>query len=102
MQILESFFWVNNPILLTDINNILLYNFIVKDDDYIPGPYYITLPAGRVSVVFNISIVDDTVVDGHDIVFNLAIEESSLPNRVRAGGLRIVAVNINDDDEECK
>ena len=35
-------------------------------DDYIPGPYYVTIPAGNITKSFNISLRDDDIFEGKE------------------------------------
>ena len=70
---------------------------IIEGDDYEPGPFRVTIPAGEISVPFNISIIDDNVFEG-DESFNLIIN-SSYPI---CGVLSdcILTVTIVDNDGE--
>ena len=67
--------------------------------DYIPGPYNITIPAGHTNVSFNISIIDNDVVE-HDKIFHLAIAPKSLPYLLSRGNPGVAIVSIVNDDSK--
>ena len=54
---------------------------ITGDDDYKPGTFNITIPAGEIQVPFNISIIDNNALEANES-FSLTIDSSSLPSRV--------------------
>ena len=66
--------------------------------DYTSGPYSVILPAGVMSVPFNISLNDDNIFEDSEI-FMLTIK-SSLPNGVMSGNPDQATVIIMDND--CK
>ena len=66
-------------------------------NDYIPGPYSVTIPAGQTNVSFYIPIIDDNVVED-DEIFNLAITPESLPYLVSRGNPSVAMVTIVNDD----
>ena len=66
--------------------------------DYTSGPYSVILPAGEISVPFNISVNDDNIFEDIEI-FMLTIN-SSLPNDVVSGNPDQATVIIMDND--CK
>ena len=66
--------------------------------DYTSGPYSVILPAGEISVPFNISVNDDNIFEDREI-FMLTIN-SSLPNDVVYGNPDQATVIIMDND--CK
>ena len=63
--------------------------------DYHPGPYNVTFPAGETRVSFNVSIVDDDLVEKNES-FNLYINGRTLPT----GGMTLspysVSVTVED------
>ena len=66
--------------------------------DYGSGPYTVTFPAGATSVPFNVSINDDTILEG-DEDFMLTIDPSSLPpTGVTVGSPDQATVTIVDDE----
>ena len=69
------------------------------DIDYGAGPYNITFLAGRTKVVFNVTIVDDNVVET-DENFTLTIDPSSLPSKILVGSPSQTRVTILDDDSK--
>ena len=62
--------------------------------DYDSGPFTITIPAGEIFAVFNVSLNDDSMIEGNEN-FSLSIDPSSLP-----GSIDQATINIVDDD--CK
>ena len=52
-----------------------------NDVDYGSGPYTVTIPAGNQSVVFDISIIDDNMLETNE-TFELSIDSTSLPSKV--------------------
>ena len=93
---------LSNP-SLTDIiirvidNEFSATSGFIGDDDYISGPYNITIPAGHTSVSFDISITDDGVVED-DETFRLAIMPESLPYLVSRGSSGVAMITIVSDD----
>ena len=71
----------------------------VRGEDYNSGPYYVTLPAGITHLSFNISILDDKMLE-EDENFILTIDPSSLPCSVSVGNHNPATVTILED--ECK
>ena len=66
--------------------------------DYDSGPYTVTFPAGKTTVIFNIPINDDNILEGNEN-FNLTINTSSLSDGVTRGDLDQVTVTIVDNDD---
>ena len=65
--------------------------------DYASGPYTVIIPAGQISVSFDVPIVDDKILDGNKN-FNLTINASSLPSRVTVTNPHQATVTIVDND----
>ena len=65
--------------------------------DYDSGPYRITIPAGQLSVHFNITINDDNILEG-DENFSLTINATSLPSYVTVTDPYHTTVTILDND----
>ena len=65
--------------------------------DYDSGPYSITFPAGTTSVPFNISIIDDNILED-DENFILTVDLSSLPSNITANDPYQATVTIVDKD----
>ena len=65
--------------------------------DYIPGPYNVTIPAGHTSVLFDIQITDNDIVED-DKIFSVAISPESLPYLVSRGNPGEAMVTIVSDD----
>ena len=72
---------------------------IIEGDDYEPGPFNVTIPAGETSVPFNISIIDDNVFERNE-TFNISVDSSSLPSRVLVQPDCVLMITIVDDDGE--
>ena len=68
------------------------------DVDYNSGPYDVIIPAGHVISSFNISIIDDSILEQQSEKFYLIIDPSSLFNGVFAGNPNRTVVNIFDND----
>ena len=66
--------------------------------DYDSGPYTVTFPAGQTTVIFNIPINDDNILEGNEN-FILTINASSLSNGVTRGGPYQATVTIVDNDD---
>ena len=85
---------------IVSVNFLLaLIIFIVVDNDYNAGSYTVTIGAGEYGVTFSISINDDNIHEDSEI-FNLTIDESSLPNGVTSGVPNITTVTILDNDSK--
>ena len=65
--------------------------------DYESGPYRVIIPAGQLSVQFDISIKDDNILEG-DENFDLTINATSLPDYVVVTGPNQATVTILDND----
>ena len=78
----------------------LFYVIITGGGDYESGPFSIRIPAGDISVGFNISIIDSINVFEANETFTLTIDPSSLPNRVYQQPNCMLTVTIVDDDGE--
>ena len=65
--------------------------------DYKPGPFNVTIPAGEISVSFNISIINDYIFERNES-FSLTIDSSSLPDKFLLQPDCEVIVTIVDDD----
>ena len=61
--------------------------------------YNITIPAGQTTFSFNVSIIDDDVLEGNED-FNLIILAESLPNNITLGDHNRSTVTIVDDDSK--
>ena len=59
------------------------------------------IPAGAITVPFNISIFDDNILEG-DEDFDITIIQSSLPDGVSRGNPGTATVNIVDDDRKYR
>ena len=67
------------------------------NDDYIPGPYHITIPAGQTEVPFNISLPNDDMSEENK-EFDLVIVIRSLIDRFIRGRINRARITIMDDD----
>ena len=65
--------------------------------DYNSGPYTVTFSAGQIGIPFDVSIIDDKMLEGNEI-FNLAIDALLLPNRVIVASPHETTVTIVDND----
>ena len=72
-------------------------NNFTGNDDYGPGNYPVTIPAGATRVPFNIPIVNDNIRETNE-TFDIIIVPGSLPNRVSRGNPPRATVTIVDDD----
>ena len=73
-----------------------MHNVIGKGIDYASGPYPVTIPAREMSVIFDVPITNDNVLEETE-TFNLMIN-TSLPSRVIATNPNQATVTIVDDD----
>ena len=67
--------------------------------DYNSGPYDVIFPAGVTSVAFNISVINDTILEENES-FTLTIINSSLLSRVDLGIPDNTTVTIVDTTGE--
>ena len=74
-----------------------MYCYNVGDIDYNAGLYNVTFPAGDVSVMFNVSITDDNILEMVE-KFNLTITSTSLPSRIFSDDIEQTTVFITDND----
>ena len=61
--------------------------------DYDSGPYNVTFPAGVFRASFDITIINDDVLENRE-TFNLIIAEDFLPENVTLGRPYLTQVNI--------
>ena len=67
--------------------------------DYNAGPYSVTFQARKTRASFNVTITDDTLVEGKEN-FTLSVDQSSLPDSVFISDHNEATVTILDND--CK
>ena len=67
--------------------------------DYHSGPYNITFPAGMTIMPFNVSIYNDTILEG-DEQFTLNINNATLPNNIITNSSSRATMIIRDDDSK--
>ena len=67
--------------------------------DYVSGPYTVKFSARMTEVLFNVTIMDDNILESNE-TFQLSITSSSLPNRVTVNNLSVVNVTIVDNDRK--
>ena len=72
---------------------------VTEGDDYKTGPISVTIPAGTMSVSFNVSVIDDNIFEANESLI-LTIDQSSLPSRVVVQPDCMAIVTIVDDDGE--
>jgi len=65
--------------------------------DYDSGPYMVRFSAGVTSVLINVSIINDVIME-HDENFDLTINSSSLPSDVVVANPHKATVTIVNDD----
>ena len=65
--------------------------------DYESGPYRVTIPAGQLSIQFNIVINDDNILE-RDENFGVTINATSLPSHVNVTDPNHTTVTILDND----
>ena len=65
--------------------------------DYDSGPYTVRFPAGVTSVLINISIINDFIMERNESL-DLTINSSSLPSDVAIANPHKATVTIVDDD----
>ena len=79
----------------------LSYYIAGGDIDYGSGPYIVTIPARITSVLFDIPITNDNVLEQNEN-FNLTINASLLLSRVTVTNPHQAIVTIMDDDSKYK
>ena len=86
----------------------MVHSIIGNGIDYDSGPYIVNIPARSNGAVFNVSIIDDKMLEMHE-TFSLIIESSSLPRSVIPGTSsstatpgRATVIIFDDDDVKGK
>ena len=74
-------------------------NDFIGVDDYIVGPYFVTIHAGETSGLFEIFIIDDKMLES-DESFDLNIDINTLPDDVTLGSPDTATVTIINDDSK--
>ena len=77
----------------------LYYTYIGDGDDYVSGPYNVTISAGRTIVSFYVSVIDDNI-DEQRGQFDVYIEQISTLSGVHIGSSYVYVVIA--DDSDCK
>lgn len=72
--------------------------FAVVDNDYHAGPYNATFLAGQTSVSFDVTIIDDNILE-KDEDFTLMFDMASLPSTITAINNQITVSILNDDSK---
>ena len=68
---------------------------MIGNEDYSPGRYTATFPAGMTETSFTIMLSNDNVYEGNE-TFDVDIIRSLLPDRVTLGNIRRATVTIVD------
>ena len=76
-----------------------MYTTFTGNSDYYPGPYNVTFPAGETTMSFNVSVIDDNIVERNEI-FTLSIDNNALPRGVVRLTPHSVSVIIENDDSK--
>jgi len=74
-------------------------NIFTGGVDYDSGPYNVTFPAGVTSLLLNVPINEDNILEDNE-EFTLIIIPNALPDRVTHGSIGQAVVHIVDDDGE--
>ena len=61
------------------------------------GPYNVSIPAGQTHVVFEVSIVDDIIVERNE-TFTLVIIPESLPEKIKITNPERTSITIVEND----
>ena len=70
-----------------------------ENSDFVPGPFTVTIDAGKTEATLRIEILDDSFdANDDDETFNVLINPGSLPDGVTAGTPSQATVTIRDDD----
>ena len=86
--------------VITNSNTSCVHS-ICKGDDISSGPFNVTFFAGDTHAVFNVTIIDDNVVEGVEN-FSLSIDPTSLPKNVSVGKPSQTTLLIIDNDSKYK
>lgn len=74
---------------------------LLGDDDYIlERPYNVEISAGQTTFPFNVSIINDSILEKNES-FLIIIVSGSLPNRIHRGNIGSTNVTIVDNDGTC-
>ena len=74
-------------------------NDFTGGDDYNVGPYSVIIPAGETSGSFEISIIDDQMLENNES-FDLNIDINTLPDDVTLGSPDSATMIIINDDSK--
>ena len=88
---------VGEYVCITYITNTVQFIYAGGGIDYRSGPYNVTFPAGVIHVQFNVSIINDDILENIEN-FILNIDTFSLPNNVTVGNLNQTTIFIVDND----
>lgn len=76
-----------------------LYILYTGGDDYVSGPFNVTIPAESINVSFNIPIINNDIYEDNKR-FAVTIDPYTLPSRIHLQHNCMLTVTIVDDD--CK
>ena len=90
------------PVSVNTLEHYLQYiNCFCKGNvDYTSGSYNVIFPAGITSASFDVSIIDDNILESNE-TFSLNIIHHLLPTKVTRGNPKTSTVTIVDDDSKC-
>ena len=71
---------------------------LLSVDDFTPGPYEVTFPAGQTTQVLNISITNDELFEADTNDFHVFIDNFASNCSIRTGPINEVQVQILDED----
>ena len=74
-------------------------NTNVGGSDFIFVPHYVSFPAGVMRVAFNVTIVEDNILE-HNESFSVGVDPLTLPNKIIIGSSSHTTITIIDDDSE--
>ena len=69
----------------------------VGGNDYNPGPYTVTFPAGAITVTFNVTINNDTIAERNETFY--LIIKGPLSDNITLGEINQTVVTIVDDGD---
>jgi len=76
------------------------FNVATGGEDYVSGPFTVTILAGQTTASFDVPIINDSMFEQNE-VFRLTIDQSSAPDGVSITNPNRANVVIADDSD-CK
>ena len=74
--------------------------FCGAENDYVTGPYSVTISAGMTNTPYDILVTNDNLLEDNETFF-IFLNPASLPSDVMVGDINQATITIINDDGKC-